>query len=142
MYGLETNEWLKLLVLLTFLLLVLVSFNVLMRKLLKVEKKKFFSYNHVNEKHAKIDWTIRITFIAVLVLGYIINMSRDPSDWLWYLEPWYLAFVFIIGSEGARAMLEWKYAENRNAYKLTLSQLLFIVILLVTIFTTNFFGII
>ncbi|SET93296.1 protein of unknown function [Salinibacillus kushneri] len=140
MYGLGPNFWLKLVLILTIILLLLALFHTVMRKWLKVERKKLFSYNHVHEKHSKIDWTIRITFIALLTIGYFVNVSRFPMNSIWFFEPWFLMFLLIIGTEVARAIMEWKYAENRNAYKLTVSQLAFIFILFFTLFGTHFFG--
>ena len=54
MYGIEPIFWLKLLLLITILLLLSFIFNTVISKWLKVEKKKFLSYDHVNEKHKKI----------------------------------------------------------------------------------------
>ncbi|WP_404451812.1 DUF4181 domain-containing protein [Virgibacillus necropolis] len=142
-YGLEPIFWLKLVLILAIILVLLVSFNEVMSKWLKVEKKKlfsFFSYNHVNEKHKKVDWTIRITFIVIIILGYFINSMSNPMESNWFFEPWFLLFILIVVSETARAIMEWKYAANRNAYILTISQLVFIIILLTSMFTTNFFG--
>ena len=111
-----------------------------MSRWLKVEKNKFFSHNHVNDKHQKIDWTIRIIFVAFIVLGSFINVTRDYSERIWFLEPWYLLFGLTILSGAIQASMEWKYADNKNAYIFTLSQLVFGMILVISILTTNFFG--
>ena len=140
MYGLGPKFWLDLFLMLTILLLLLVSFNAIMRKLLKVEKKKLFSYNYVNEKHSKIDWTIRIIIIVILLIGTYVNNTRDRMDWIWFFEPWYIMMVFIVATEAARAIMEFKYAENRNAYKLTISQLVFIVVIFLSLYLSNFLG--
>lgn len=42
--------------------LILFFINKAVRKRLNVEKRKFFSYGHVNEKHKKIDWSIRTVY--------------------------------------------------------------------------------
>lgn len=139
-YGTESTFWLKLVLMLAIILVLLVSFNTVMRKWLKVEKKKFFSYNHVNEQHKKIDWTIRITFVVFIFLGFFINSMVDPMERKWFFESWFLLFVLIFVSETARVIMEWKYAANRNAYILTVSQLVFTAIILITLFSTNFFG--
>ena len=140
MYGIGANFWLELLFILAIILLLLFSFNAVMRKLLKVEKKKVFSYNHVNEKHSKVDWTIRITIIVLMIIGFFVNVSRLPMDSIWFFETWFMLLILIIGTEVARAVIEWKYAENRNAYKFTVFQLIFILILLFILYWTNFFG--
>ncbi|WP_124053402.1 DUF4181 domain-containing protein [Priestia endophytica] len=140
MYSAEPNFGLKFISLLAIILLLWVSFNTIMRKWLKVERKKLFSYNHVNEKHKKIDWTIRIITIASILIGFIINISRDSTDWFWFLQSWVVLFIFIVISETVRAVMERKYAKNPNTYKLTISELLFVIILFFILFKTDFFG--
>jgi hypothetical protein len=51
---------------------------------------------------------------------------RDPLDWNWFLQPWFIIFIFIVVSETTRAVMERKYAENPNGYKLTISQIIFV----------------
>ncbi|MEK3996341.1 DUF4181 domain-containing protein [Psychrobacillus sp. FSL K6-2365] len=140
MYGIESTFWLRLIFMIVIILLFFYIFELVMRKWLKVEKKKRFSHNHVNDKHSKIDWSIRIIFIAFIILGSILNANRDDTERLWFLEPWYLLFGLIILSEAVRALMEWKYADNKNAYIFTLSQLVFGIILVISILRTNFFG--
>lgn len=138
MYSIEPNFGLRFISLLAIILLLWMSFNIIMRKWLKVERKKFFSYNHVNEKHKKMDWTIRIITIASILLGFIINMSRESTNW--FLQSWVVLFIFIVVSETVRAVMERKYAKNPNTYKLTISELLFVIILFFILFKTDFFG--
>lgn len=140
MYGEEPFFWLKPLLIVTIFGLLLYLFNILTRKLLKVKKKSFFSYNHLNSKHKIIDWTIRITFILVVSIGYFINLLKEPLERIWFLEPYFTLFIFVIVSESARAIIEWKYDTNRNAYIFTICQLLFIILLLLTLFIANFLG--
>lgn len=115
-----------------------------MSKWLKVEKKKFFSYNHVNTKHKKIDWIIRITFLLLLIISTTINIMRLQKglEKIWYLETYVILFIFIIVTETARALMERRYAKDRNDYKYTIVQLVFISILLFLTYSTNFFGLV
>lgn len=113
MYG---TDWLALLLLLAIVMLLFLLFNAVMRKWLQVEKKKLFSYNHINEKHKKMDWTIRVVFLVVLLLGNFINVTREP--------------------------MEWKYAVNKKDYIFTISQLIFGVLLILTVIQKNFWGLI
>lgn len=140
MYSIEPTFGLRFISLLAIILLFWISFNTIMRKWLKVKKKKLFSYNHVNEKHKKMDWTIRIITIASILIGFIINISRDSTDWFWFLQSWVILFIFIVVSETVRAIMERKYAKNPNAYKLTIGELLFVIILFFILFKTDFFG--
>lgn len=140
MYGLEPIFWLKLVFLIVILSLLFFIFNSVMRRWLKVEKRNFFSHNHVNDKHKKIDWTIRITFIAFMIVGSIINVTRGYTERILFLEPWYLLLSLTIVSEAVRACMELRYADNKNAYIFTLSQLVFGMIVVISILATNAFG--
>lgn len=75
-----------------------------------------------------------------MLVGYTINYRKDFLDPIWYLEPHYLLFILIFLSGTMRAYMEWKYAKNRNAYKFTLRQLGFGMILLLIVFITHGFG--
>ena len=100
-----------------------------------------FSHNHVNAEHKKIDWIVRGVFVALIVLGGVININRLPGEPIVFLEPWVFLLSLVIIAEILRAVMEKKYAENPNAYIFTLSQLVFIVILLISIFSTDFWGV-
>lgn len=135
---------LNVLLLLAIYSLLIYIFNKVMSKWLKVEKKKFFSYNHVNTKHKKIDWIIRITFLLLLIISTTINIMRLQKglEKIWYLETYVILFIFIIVTETARALMERRYAKDRNDYKYTIVQLVFISILLFLTYSTNFFGLV
>jgi Domain of unknown function (DUF4181) len=54
----------------------------------------------------------------------------------------YILLIFlVILSETVRAVMEKRYAENRNDYKFTISQLAFLSFSLLLIFSTDFFGV-
>ena len=114
--------------------------NKFTRKWLNVEKKKLFSYNHVNDKHKKIDWIIRITCVFFLTIGFFINASRDFVKPIWFLEAHIILFAFIIVSEIVRIIMEKRYAENKNDYIFSAIQLVVGSIFLLSVFLTNFFG--
>ncbi|MCA1321063.1 DUF4181 domain-containing protein [Bacillus tianshenii] len=138
----EPSIWLRLILVLCIFGVVLFFFNFMIRKLLKVERKKFFSYNHINSTHKKIDWTIRILIIVCMFVGLSINVQNDFSEGYWFLETYFLLFLFIVLSEIVTAFMEWKYAENKNAYLFTIFQLLFIVAFLLLMFASDFLGLI
>ena len=139
MYALESIFWIKLIVFMGILSLITFVFNTVMRRYLKVEKRKAFSYNHVNEKHKKIDWIIRISFVIILTTTHFF-IARNLNESIWYFENWFLLLVFIVVSEMVRIFMEWKYTENRKAYIFTISQLIFTLTILVVIFSSNFFN--
>lgn len=120
---------------------ILFLFNAIIRKWLGVEKPKAFSHNHVNAKHSKIDWSIRGVFIVLILIGSFVNATRLPQDAYWFLQPWVLLFALIAATEIVRAVMEKKYAKHPKAYLFTVFQLGFMLILIVSLFATNFFGI-
>ncbi|TYS18579.1 DUF4181 domain-containing protein [Rossellomorea vietnamensis] len=132
---------LKVIIFLVLYALVIILFNTVMRKKLKVKRKKIFSYNHLNEKHKKIDWMIRFSFILVLIISYLYNMSQEIYDPVWFMETHTLLLGFILVSEVARAIMEKRYAENKNDYKFTLIQTGFIAVTLLSFFATDFLGV-
>ncbi|WP_164669747.1 DUF4181 domain-containing protein [Virgibacillus doumboii] len=136
----EPIIWKKLVIALAIFLILSFASDTVMRKWLKVERKKFFSYNHVNDQHKKIDFTIRISSVILLLFGSTYNSLKEPAERIWFLDIWFIILMFIVVSETARAIMEWKYATNRKAYILTLYQLGFIVVFLFLFFTTDFFG--
>lgn len=112
-----------------------------MAKVLKVEKKHIFSNNYVNELHKKLDWILRIAFIIVFI---VFNMGKIEYPQL-ANNPWYflgvLSIIFVLG-QLVRVFMEWKYATNRRDYLYTLSEMLFMVIIIFTFAQTNFLGLI
>lgn len=136
MYGIEPLSWKVLSLVLGILLSLMFVFESIVRKYLKVEKRKSFSYNHVNEKHKKLDLTIKISFMIIflIIVFYLIMTSSEP---IWYLEPGFLVIVFLVISETTRAFMEWKYEENQNAYIYTIIQLVFALILIAIIIFIN-----
>lgn len=141
-YGLEPTFWLRLVAVIAMFLLLLVTFNRIISRWLKVERKKIFSNNHVNKRHEKIDWIIRVIAIFSIFLGYAIDSTRGPTDWYWFLQPWFILMVFVSVSEVGRAIMERKYAENPNAHKVTLCNIVFTLILFYTLVKTGFGGLI
>lgn len=102
-------------------------------KWLNVKKKKLFSYDYVNDKHKKIDWIIRITFVFFLIIGAFINISRDSLNTLWSLQAAILIFASIIVTEIVRIIMEKIYSENKNDYIFTAIQLVVTSIFLLSV---------
>lgn len=140
MYGIDPFFWLKLLLILAVLFVIRTVFNAIVRRWLGVEKPKAFSHNPVNEKHEKIDWSIRIFFIGAMVLGYFINVTRPPQESYLLLDPLFLLIILGFVTEIVRAAMERRYAKNPNAYIYTISQLIFLTALLILLFITDFFN--
>lgn len=137
MDGIDTVSWKLVFPVLGILLSLLHIFESIMTKYLKVEKRKSFSYNHVNEKHKKIDSIIRIGFIIIILIT-VFYLMVTSSESVWCFEPVFLILLFLVASETSRAFMEWKYAENSKAYILTISQLIFTLILIGIISFLNY----
>lgn len=142
MYGIESSFWINLLVILGIFFILTYLFSFVMRKWLKVKKPKMFSHNHVNDKHKKIDWIFRGIFIVLILTGGVVNINRIPLEPILFLESWFLLLTLVAATEILRAVMEKRYAENPKAYIFTISQLIFIMVLLISLFTTDFWGII
>lgn len=134
------NEFLIFIIILIGLWFCIVTFSFGMRKILKVERKKWFSYNHINDVHKKIDWAIRITF-TILVLAYTFYLIFTNSpEFTGDIELWMVFLVFLVVTESVRAYMEWRYVENRKAYVLTIIEMVFFIALFTLMMKTNFFG--
>jgi len=125
--------WIKFafIVLIVFVLDAIVK--LLLRKSLKIEKgkKSFFSYNHINELHRKIDWAIRITSTIVLIVTNILVIIEGYSINLLLIT---LIFYLVLDYT-VRAIFECKYSKNPKQYILTVSEgFLFLLAIVIVIY--------
>lgn len=139
-YGLEADFWWRLLLLIAIFSLLLFAFGTVARKWWKVKRGKILTNTYVNERHKEIDWFLRSLSIFSILAGFAINSTRPPLEWYWFLQPWFIGLFFLFIGEIVRAFMQYKYAENHNAYKVTISNTVFAIILYVTLATTNFWG--
>ena len=98
--------------------------NTILRKLLGVKRKSFFSYNFVNSFHKKTDWIIRILTIVCIILLTVFAFGKLPA---------FMLVLFIISGlvqETLRAVMEKKYAKNPNDYLFTIIQMPTLLIIL------------
>jgi hypothetical protein len=136
----QDNFFAMLLLLMTCVALAIFVFEYSMGKLLQVERGKWFSYNHVNELHGKIDWAIRIAFVIFIAAAFMYDGYTGKFIPLWPFEPWSVFFLFLVISESVRAYMEWKYAENPRTYLVTFSTMLFSLFIMLLFIRTGFFG--
>ena len=80
--------------------------------------------------------------MLLLIVSLVINLERIPQDPLWYLQTHIILFAFIVISETVTAIMEKRYAENKNDYLFTLFQLGVIVTSSLVLYFTDFFGLI
>src|SRR5699024_3110132 len=130
--------WLKLLFVIATVTLLMYVFSKLLGRILNVYKP-FFKNSYVNVKHKKVDWIIRMTCLAFILVGIVISYPKEFDEMVWYMNPYILAFILLLVPEAFRAFMEWKYASNRKDYVFTIIQLVFLTLLLILILSTNFF---
>ncbi|WP_430786471.1 DUF4181 domain-containing protein [Virgibacillus flavescens] len=118
-YGLPPHFWLYLVLFISSIALLIYVFDILVRKWLGVERKRVFSYNHINDFHKKVDTTIRIISVFVMI-SFIPLMSYGLINF--YFQSIAIT-IFLIVSELVRAFMEWKYVNNSKAYIVTLINL-------------------
>ncbi|WP_399632675.1 DUF4181 domain-containing protein [Sporosarcina sp. SG10008] len=112
--------WIKFAFIVLIVFVINIIVKLLLRKLLKIEKEKksFFSYNHINELHRKIDWAIRITSTIVLIVTNTLVIIEGYSINLIIIA---MIFYFVLDYT-VRALFECKYSQNPKQYILTMSE--------------------
>jgi hypothetical protein len=113
--------------------------KLILRKVLKIEKENnpFFSYNHINDLHRKIDWGIRIAAIITIITTNILVVFENYP--IYYL----LIPIFLSGLDyPVRTFFEKKYSNNPKQYILTLSEgiLMFLTVIIVIQYFNSYFS--
>ncbi len=104
--------------------------NALIRKVLGVEKKRLFSYNHFfNDFHKYGEWAITLVFL-IINISISASIANNPSD---SINP-FLVFALLgagISFAVFRAIFEKIYAENPKDYLYTLIEMGVAIVILV-----------
>lgn len=121
--------WLKIGMSLVILFAVMALVKFTLRKLFKIEKEKmeWFSYNHVNKTHKKVDWVVRILSTIVLIAISYLVIFKEYSI-IFYLVPIVLLTVI---DYAVRAFFEWKYSDHPKQAILTIGEMLVFALALV-----------
>lgn len=109
--------------------------KLLLRKALKIEKEKkpFFSYNHINNLHRKIDWGMRGTSVIVIIItNMLVIVENYPNYFL------LLPIFIIVLDYPIRAFFERKYSQNPKQYILTISEGVLMLLVLVIFIQLNY----
>ncbi|OXS74973.1 hypothetical protein B1B04_08815 [Lysinibacillus sp. KCTC 33748] len=122
------------------LLLIISIFGFVIRKLLGVERKKWFSYDYVNERHKKLDLSVRIIYLSLVFISSYYKFNNDNVRITWYFELWFIIIVFLVTSEMLRAFMEWKYVENKKDAVATIAEMMFMISIVFLTIKTDFFG--
>jgi magnesium-transporting ATPase (P-type) len=131
-----------LLVIIITMLIAIPTFSWAVRRMLGTDTRKWFSYDHVNEHHRKMEWMVRFLFFGILIVSAVVTSATSSIDNRpWFLEVWWLLLLFIVVIDLLRAFMEYKYVESPRAHVATLAELCFNVILSCSAFMTGFYGV-
>lgn len=112
----------------------------LIRKYFKVESLSWWSHNYVNDEHKRFDQMLRTISVVWIIIGTIVNISRDVNNQLWYFQTGIIVFIMIVLGQFLRAYMEKKYKENENYYKASIIEAFVLIIILFITYQTNFYG--
>lgn len=114
--GMPPGFWVELIIILLVVILLVGVIPAVFRYKMGTSKKKWFSYNHINEFHKKVDWTFRIIFLISLMISAILFNSQPFIT--------YIIFGFFILTQiGVQAYIEWRFSDNRKDFQVSLIQL-------------------
>jgi Domain of unknown function (DUF4181) len=125
--------WIKFSIIVVGVFILISIVKLILRKLFKIEKVKreWFSYNHINDLHGKIDKWIRITTtISLISFSWVL---------LFYIEDLMYLFLIVVGfftvvDYGVRGFFEWKHSEYPKQAILTMAEMLILVTAILMVF--------
>ncbi|RBP00224.1 DUF4181 domain-containing protein [Rossellomorea aquimaris] len=130
--------WLKFvfIAMIVFALISLVKF--ILRKMFKIEKvkKEFFSNNHINELHRKVDKWVRRSTGLIFAILILVQINNEAFNYLLLLGIIFSAML----DYGVKAYFEYKYSEVPKQAILTLTELFLILTALVVVVQMGMLG--
>lgn len=127
--------WLNFILIGVIVMVIVYGVRLLLRRALKIKKskKEFFSYNHINDLHRKVDWAMRIIIMIVNItlVGMILYENISIAVVVIGLV------LLIIGDRLVQAFFEWKYSDNPKEAILTLSDMIVMVLSVVIVSGMN-----
>ncbi|PID13857.1 hypothetical protein CSV63_15620 [Sporosarcina sp. P34] len=131
--------WIKFILIVVLVMTFISLVKFLLRKFLKIEKvkKKFFSYNYINELHRKIDKVLRIfSTISLLTLYSVLLFYNEDVIYLVF----FTMVAFGILDNLIKAFFEWKYTQYPKQSILTLTDTLILVASIIIVVQFNLLG--
>jgi preprotein translocase subunit SecG len=123
------------------MIIAIMLFSWAVRRMLGTGQRNWFGYDHVNERHKRIEWKVRWFFIGTFIVTAAVTMATGAfENRPWYLEIWWQLLVFLVVINLLKAFMEFKYEENRRASVATLAETIFDTILLGSALMTGFYG--
>lgn len=133
--------WGKFVLFVVSVIVLMFIFNKIMTKVLKVEIKTIFSNRYVNDLHKKIGGILSIISVAIMIIFNMWQIEHsDLASISWYFLG--LIMIFFVLDALLRAFMEWKYASNCKDYIYTLSEMLFMILVIFACVQTYFGGLI
>ncbi|HLR61911.1 MAG TPA: DUF4181 domain-containing protein [Lentibacillus sp.] len=117
--GLGPSFWMELSALIALMFLLISGFNVILRKVLNVKRRKAFSNDYVNDLHKKGDVFIRVISVIVII-PIVILIPQSTMVLLW------VPIGITALGEVFRAIIEWKYKKETYDYLYTILQMIFV----------------
>lgn len=114
--GMPPGFWVELIKILSVAILLVGVIPAVFRYRMGASKKKWFSYNHINEFHKKVDWTLRIVFMISLIISAILFTSQPFITYI-------ICGFFILTQIGVQAYIEWRFSDNKKDFQVSLIQL-------------------
>lgn len=114
--GMPPGFWVELIKILSVVILLVGVIPAVFRYRMGASKKKWFSYNHINKFHKKVDWTFRIVFVISLIISATLFNSQPFITYI-------ICGFFILTQIGVQAYIEWRFSVNRKDFRVSLIQL-------------------
>lgn len=131
--------WIKFGLIAIIVFVLISTVKLLLRNLLKIEKvkKEFFSFNHINELHRKIDKVLRtFSAITLVILTYVLLFYYEDLIYLILIA----AIVFMVLDYMIRAFFEWQYTQYPKQSILTLTEMCLILIAIIIVIEFKLLG--
>ncbi|ASN05414.1 DUF4181 domain-containing protein [Virgibacillus necropolis] len=125
-YGFTPGFWKEFIIIMGAVVFVVGGIPAIIRRRIGADKKKWFSYNHINEFHKKADRTLRTIFVISVIASLIIFVDKPLIVLL-------LSIFFSVSQLGFQAYVEWRFMENRNNFKVSLVEIVLIFVTLIGI---------
>ena len=107
-------------------------------KRLDVKKRKFFSFDTVNEEHERGDKLLRYLTLVILAGGFILHVVNDFESEYWFFQPYFILAFFFIMRHLWKSFVERKaFSDNRESIY-TLMETGINLLLFAVLFTSDF----
>ncbi|MGP4062408.1 DUF4181 domain-containing protein [Halobacillus sp. H74] len=123
-YGMPEGFWQEFWLMMGAVIFIVTVIPAIIRKRSGADKKKWLSYNHVNEFHEKYDWILRGSLVVGFIIGAIFFLGKP----LFLLV---ISFVFSMIHLGFQSYAEWRFSENRKNYIVSLIEIVLLFIVLI-----------